>query len=108
MEPNWSQNRTQDGPKSKIKTRSKKEDLEDRLGAVLGRSWVVLGAVLGSSWGRLGVVEWGFAEAKLHFLTNDVFEKVRLQEATWTDLGPIWGDQEAPKWRPRRSKSEVS
>ena len=33
----------------------KKEALEDRLGAVLGRSWVVLGAVLGSkSCSRLG------------------------------------------------------
>ena len=28
--------------------RRKKKALEDRLGAVLGRSWVVLGAVLGS------------------------------------------------------------
>ena len=46
MEPKWSQNRTQDGPKSKIKTRTKKEALEDRLEAVLARSWVVLGAVL--------------------------------------------------------------
>ena len=46
MEHKWSQNRTQDGPKSKTKTKSKKEALEDRLGAVLGRSWVVLGAVL--------------------------------------------------------------
>ena len=43
MEPKWNQNRTQDGPKSKIKTRSKKADLEDRLGAVLGPSWVVFG-----------------------------------------------------------------
>ena len=31
-----------------IKTKWKKDALEDRLGAVLGRSWVVLGAVLGS------------------------------------------------------------
>ena len=43
MEPKWSQNRTQDGPKPKIKTMSEKADLEDRLGAVFGRSWVVLG-----------------------------------------------------------------
>ena len=39
-------------PKSKTKTKSKKDALEDRLGAVLGRCWVVLGAVLRSSWGR--------------------------------------------------------
>ena len=42
-------------PKSKTKrtqietkTKTKKEAFEDRLGAVLGRSWVVLGAVVGS------------------------------------------------------------
>ena len=35
------------------KTKSKKDALEDRLGAVLGRSWVVLGVVLG----RLGTLE---------------------------------------------------
>ena len=42
------QNRTQDGPELKTKTKTKKDALEDRLGAVLGRSWVVLGAILGS------------------------------------------------------------
>ena len=46
--PRWSQNATQEGPKSKTKTKMKKEGFEDRLGAVLGRSWVVLGVVLGS------------------------------------------------------------
>ena len=45
--PRWSQNATQEGPKSKTKTKMKKEGFEDRLGAVLGRFWVVLGAVLG-------------------------------------------------------------
>ena len=46
--PRWSQNATQEGPKSKTKTKMKKEGFEDRLGAVLGRFWVVLGAILGS------------------------------------------------------------
>ena len=46
--PRWSQNATQEGPKSKTKTKMKKEDFEDRLGAVLGRSWLVLGRLLGS------------------------------------------------------------
>ena len=50
--PSWSQNGTQDGPKPKTKTKSKKDALEDRLRAVLGRSWLVLGVVLGPSWGR--------------------------------------------------------
>ena len=46
--PRWSQNATHEGPNSKTKTMMKTEGFEDRLGAVLGRSWVVLGAVLGS------------------------------------------------------------
>ena len=45
--PRWSQNATQEGPKSKTKTKMKTEGFEDRLGAILGRSWVVLGGVLG-------------------------------------------------------------
>ena len=84
-----------------IKTKSKKEALEDRLGAVLGRSWVVLGAVLGSFF---GVFYWnteGFV--KIH-----VFEKVRCQEATWAEVEPKWsprgsqdGAQEGAKTSPR-------
>ena len=46
--PRWSQNATQEGPKSKTKTKMKKEGFEDRLGAVLGLFGVVLGAVLES------------------------------------------------------------
>jgi hypothetical protein len=38
----------QDGPKSMSKMKTKKHSLEDRLGAVLSRSWVVLGVVLTS------------------------------------------------------------
>ena len=81
--PRWSQNGTQDGPKSKTKTKTKKDALEDRLGAVLGRSWLVLGVVLGSF---LVVLYWFL----YYFVTNEVFEKIRCQEATWADLGPIW------------------
>ena len=66
-----------------IKTKWKKDALEDRLGAVLGRSWVVLGVVLGSCL----VILYGFL---YYFVTNEVFEKIRCQEATWADLGPIW------------------
>ena len=47
-------NGSQDGQKSKSKIKLKKEGLEDRLGAVLGRYWVVLGAVVGS---KLGVLD---------------------------------------------------
>ena len=50
-------NRTQEAPKSTSKTKWKKDALEDRLGAVLGRSWVVLGERLGVIF---GVFRFGF------------------------------------------------
>ena len=77
-----SQNRTQDEPKSKTKTKTKKDALEDRLGAVLGRCWVVLGAVLGP-WKR------SKHYACRCFVKIHVFEKIRSQDASWGDLGPI-------------------
>ena len=90
------QNRTQNGSKSKTKTKTKKEALEDRLGAVLGRSWVVLGAVLGSfSCSR---------SSRGYILKNQAFEKRRPQETTWCRSWVDLGAQEAPKWRPRRVK----
>ena len=82
------------------KTKSKKDALEDRLGVVLGRFWVVLGAVLGGKNRLKPFVLNGFVKI-------NVFEKIRCQEATWADLGRSWvdlGGQEAPKWRPRRVK----
>ena len=84
-----------------IKTKSKKEALEDRLGAVLGRSWVVLGAVLGSF---LVVLYW----KTYYFVKNSVFEKVRCQEATLADLGSIWGPKRLQNGRRGGSKKEVS
>ena len=30
-------------------------------------------------------------------MTNEVFEKIRCQEATWADLGPILGRFGSPK-----------
>ena len=93
----------QDGPKSKTKTKRKKA-LEDRLGAVLGRSWVVLGAVLGSCLVNFYWKTEGFV--KIH-----VFEKVRCQEATWAEVEPKWsprgsqdGAQEGAKTSPRGSQ----
>ena len=41
-------NGTQEGPKSTSKTKMQKEGFEDGLGAVLGRSWLVLGRDLES------------------------------------------------------------
>ena len=45
--PKRSQNRTPNLPKSKTKIDAKKTPLQDRLGAVLERSWVILGRLLG-------------------------------------------------------------
>ena len=61
-----------------IKTMSKKEALEDRLGAVLGRSC------------RLGVKIVLSPSVALVFLKIYFLEKMRFQEATWVDLGSIW------------------
>ena len=66
MKPKWSQ----DGPKSNTKTMMQKEALEDRLGAVLGRSWVVLGAVLEGKNLLKPFVLNGFVQI-------NVFEKIR-------------------------------
>ena len=82
--PRWSQNATQEGPKRKTKTKMKKEGFEDRLGAVLGRFWVVLGAVLE---GKIRLKPFVLSG----FVNITVFEKIRCQEATWVDLGSIWG-----------------
>ena len=65
------QNRTQDGPKSKTKTKMKKEALEDHLGAVLERSWLDFG----SSWVPPEGQNRAVAHTALVFLKIDVFEK---------------------------------
>ena len=82
------------------KTMSEKGALEDRLGAVLKRSWVVLGVVLGSFF----VILYWFL---YYFVRNDVFEKIRCQEATWVDLGLIWGAKRVQNGRRGGSKSEM-
>ena len=82
------------------KMKMKKEGLEDRLGAVLGRSWVVLGAVLGPWKGSRHY-------ACRYFLKIKVFEKKRCQEATWADLGPIWEAKGLQKGTGGGSKSEL-
>ena len=95
-------------PKSKTKrtqietkTKTKKEAFEDRLGAVLGRSWVVLGALLGSF---LIVLYWFV----YYVVEIDVFETKWFQEATWTDLGSIWVAKRLQNGGQGGSKSEVS
>ena len=98
--PRWSQNATQEGPKSKTKTKMKKEGVSDRLGAVLGRFWVVLGAVL-EPWKR------SRHYACPCFVKIHVFEKMKCQEATWTDLGSIWVTKRLQNGRRGGSKKEL-
>ena len=69
-----------------IKTKSKKEALEDRLGAVLGRSWVVLGAVLGSK--SCSRPRWR------SFFENLLFGE---NEGSRGDLGRSWVDLGRPR-----------
>ena len=69
-----------------IKTKWKKEALEDRLGAILGRSWVVLGAVLGAkSCSRSGGAR---------FFENRLFAENRGSRG---DLGRSWVDLGRPR-----------
>ena len=76
-------------PKWRTKTKMKKGNLEDRLGTVLGRSWVCR-TVLGSC---LVVSYW----KRCPFVKHYVFEKIRCQEATWIHLEPILGRFGSPR-----------
>ena len=76
------------------KNQEAKKPIQDDLGPVLGRSWAVLGAILG----RLGPQNRAVAAVALVFLKNQLLEKMKLQEATWVDFGPIWVAQGGPKW----------
>ena len=80
MEPKSDPRRTKIEDKNEVE-KEEKEDLKDRLGAVLGRSWVVLGAVLGSF---LMVLYWFFL---YYFVEIDVFDKNGFKRR----LGPILG-----------------
>ena len=71
MRPKWDPR----GTKIDVKNEVEKDALEDRLGAVLGRSWVVWGVVLGP-WKR------SRHYACRCFVKIHVFEKMRCQEAT--------------------------
>lgn len=81
MEPKSHQKRS----KINAKNEAKKKPKQDGLGVVLGRSGVVLGRFLDSI---LLIFHWflkGFV--KIHF-----FQKITLQDASWTELGPSWVD----------------
>ena len=84
----------------KTNTKSKKDALADRLGAVLGRFWVVLGAVLDGKNRLKPFVLSGFVNIS-------VFEKIRCQETTWADLGSIWAPKRLQNEARGGSKSEM-
>ena len=81
-----SQNGTKIVAKTMSKTKTKKEALEDRLGRVLGRSWADLGPILGG----LGAQNRAVAHTGLVFLKNQLLGKIKLQDASKSDLGTIW------------------
>ena len=94
-DPKWNQEGTQNAPKSKTKTKMKKEGFEDALGTLLGRSWAAsISKIVLSP--RAGLV----------FLKNDVFEQIKCQEATWAELGPTWASKRVQNGAPKRAKTE--
>ena len=64
-------------------------------------------SILARLGGRLGsflVILYWFL---FYFVTNEVFEQIRCQEATWADLGTILGAKRLQNGRRGGSKSEL-
>jgi len=96
--PKWDQKRTKDEQKRKSKTKTKKEALEDHLGAILGRS----GVVLGPTWTSKSCC--GCSGAR--FFEKSTFGENEASRGDlgrfWADLGRPGGSKMGPKWAPRR------
>ena len=92
--------RNQKRSKNEAKNQESKKPIQDDLGPVLGRSWVVLGALLGP-WKR------SKHYACRCFVKIHVFEKKRCQEVTWTDLVSIWEAKRVQNGRRGGSESEM-
>ena len=60
-------------------------------------SWSRLGSILGRLGCRLGVKIVLSPRVALVFLKIDFLKKMRVQEATWVDLGSIWVAQEGSR-----------
>ena len=86
--PKCPPNRTKTRPTIDAKNEAKKEPKSDRLGAVLGRSWVIFGFFLGS---KILIFHWFLSG----FVQNHVFWKISVWNPSWPDLGPIWGQLDA-------------
>ena len=107
-EAKWHQNGTQNGTKSKTNFDIEKKPLQDRLGVVLGRSLVIFGR----PWGSFLLIFHWFLQlrVKIYF-----FQKISLQEPSWTELGPTWidlgtqnGANMAPQSHPNTIKKHVN
>ena len=88
--PKRDQNGARSASKSKRKISMKQEGFQDALEMVLGLSWLVLGSILGS---KMVKIQWFLnVFVKIMFL-----KKIRLEMASWTDLGSIWAPKGVPK-----------
>ena len=106
-DPKSGQNGTQNEPKSKTNFDVEKEALQNRLGTVLGRSWVIFGLPLGSF---LLIFHWFF---KL-LMNIHCFQHISVHKQSWSELSPTWADlgtqngaKTAPKSDPKTIKTHV-
>ena len=91
MGPKTDQNGTKNGPKSKTNLDIEKEALQDRLGVVLGRSWIIFGRPLGSF---LLIFHWFFKAFRENSLFSKNVASRAILDRSWADFGPTW----AAKW----------
>ena len=80
MKPKWDPRRTKIEDKNEDEKRKFRRSSWSRLGSILGRLGCRLGVICLI---LAGILQW--------FVKNHVFEKIRCQDVTWADLGPIWG-----------------
>ena len=88
--PKGAQNGAQNAPKSNTKIMIRYEGFLVPLGSVLGPSWVILGSILGS---KIIEFHWFYSG----FVNIAFLKKIRLQSASWTDLGSILAPKGVPK-----------
>ena len=80
--PKRDQNGARSASKSKRKISMKQEGFQDALEMLLGLSWLVLGSILGSNMVK---IHWFLKVfVKIMFL-----KKIRLERASWMELGSI-------------------
>ena len=93
MEPKWEPKYAKIEHKTDQNRRQKRRRKKKLLKIVLERSWGDLGSSGEVSWGR----RMGFRHSETAFRENQAFKEVRLQEATWAELGPTWAPKRVQK-----------